>query len=952
MKTRHLLLAGAALLATAFHGFGHGSMANPVSRVYQVFLENPQNPSSAAARAAVAVSGPTPFYDWNEVARLVPQRNYRDLIPDGRLASAGLAKFAGIDLARADWPATPVQAGPYDCVFYATTPHEPSSFATFITKQGYDPTQPLRWDDLEPVAYLVPPYLDGRNYRFTVNLPSRAGRHVLYVIWQRDDPAGEAFFSASDIDFGGVDYVPAPPPEKAPIDGYCGTGCTCDHPVPVPPADPVAPAPAPEPAPQPVNPPAATAGALEVDHEVRSSWGSGGEVLVTLRNPGTTAVTDWSVEFDYPANISSLWNANLATGSGSLRYKVTPPSWSNSVGAGQSVTFGFIYGGAAGVPALQNLFVRPALSGAPVAPAPEPAPEPAPVPPAPQPTPVPPAPQPTPQPEPPVTGSPDADFTVNGVRVEFRVSSDWGSGLTASVRLVNTSSAPVQNWSVAMDLATTPGSVWDVAHTRSGGRSEFRPVGWNATIPAGGSVSFGFNAAPGNLVIPPANVTVSGAAAPQPVQPGPQPLPEPEPEVVVPAPTPSPAPVAPVVPVTPLPTPGAEGGNPPPIDGPKIVGYFVEWGIYGRNYNVSDIPADKLNVINYAFADISPAGEVVIYDRWAAVEKAFPGDSWDVMPRGNYNQLRKLKEKHPHLVTMISVGGWTLSGRFSDAALTAASRERFARSAVNFIVQHGFDGVDIDWEYPVGGGLESNKVRPEDKRNYTLLLRELRRQLDARGVLDGRKYYLTIAAPAGDDKIRNLEPAGIAEVCDWINIMTYDFAGGWDKKTGHQAPMFSPEGRGAANPSTLWSMDGAVRQFLDAGVDPQKLVIGVPFYGRGWTGVPAANSGIGQLSTGLPAGSYEAGIYDYKDLVAMIKAQPNVYRVFEDTQAEATFLYAPSADGLWVSFDDTEMMKRKVDYIKDLGLGGAMFWELSGDTKDPETSLLEVLYQGFRPQQD
>ena len=939
MKIKYLLLTAVALFATALHGFAHGSMANPVSRVYQVFLENPENPSSAAARAAVAVSGPTPFYTWNEVARLVPQRNYRDLIPDGQLASAGLSKFAGIDLARTDWPATPVQAGPYDCVFYATSPHQPSSFAVYITKQGYNPAQPLRWDHLEPVSYTVPPYLEGRNFRFTVNLPPRAGRHVLYVIWQRDDPAGEAFFSASDIDFGGVDYAPALAPEKAPIDGYCGTGCTCDHEMPMPPVAPTVPEPLPTPAPA---PPAAS-GALEVTHAVTSNWGSGGEVLVTLRNPGTSAVNDWSVEFDYPADISSLWNANLAKGSSSPRFKVTPPSWSNSIGAGQSTTFGFIYGGASSTPALQNLVVKPSVAGTPSAPAPQPTPAPQPAP-VTQPTPVP---APAPQPEAPVGTSPDADFTVNGVRVEFRVGSDWGSGLTASVRLINTSSKPVENWTVAMDLATTPGSTWDAAHTRSAGRSEFRPVGWNATIPAGGSVSFGFSAAPGNLRIPPANVTVSGAAAPQPVQPGPQPLPEPE--VVAPTPTPTPAIVAPVVPVNPAPV---AGGNPPPITGPKIVGYFVEWGIYGRNYNVTDIPADKLNVINYAFADISPAGEVVIYDRWAAVEKAFPGDSWEQMPRGNYNQLRKLKQKHPHLVTMISVGGWTLSGRFSDAALTAESRERFARSAAKFIVEHGFDGVDIDWEYPVGGGLESNVYRPEDKRNYTLLLRELRRQLDARGVLDGRKYYLSIASGAGDDKIRNLEPAGIAEVCDWINIMTYDFAGGWEKKTGHQAPMFSPEGRGASNPSTLWSVDGAVRQFLDAGVDPKKLVVGVPFYGRGWTGVPSVNSGIGQLSTGLPAGSYEAGIYDYKDLVAMIKAKPDVYRVFEDTKAEATFLSAPSANGLWVSFDDTAIVKRKVDYINGLGLGGAMFWELSGDTKDPSTSLLEVLYQGFKPRQN
>jgi chitinase len=119
---------------------------------------------------------------------------------------------------------------------------------------------------------------------------------------------------------------------------------------------------------------------------------------------------------------------------------------------------------------------------------------------------------------------------------------------------------------------------------------------------------------------------------------------------------------------------------------------------------------------------------------------------------------------------MISVGGWTLSSKFSDVALTAQSRTRFAQSAVNFIVQYGFDGVDIDWEFPVAGGLESNVYRPEDKQNYTLLLRELRIQLDARGALDARKYYLSIAAPAGDDKIRNIEPAGIGAVCDWINI--------------------------------------------------------------------------------------------------------------------------------------------------------------------------------------
>jgi len=671
--------------------------------------------------------------------------------------------------------------------------------------------------------------------------------------------------------------------------------------------------------------------ALVATTRVDSDWGSGFTGAIVLKNTGSAAVNDWSVNITMPSKIGSVWNAKLTAQSGNTA-TVTHSGWNSSIPAGGQVDFGFV-GNPGGLTA-NDIVVS--FAGAPAAPTPAPTP-------VPEPTPVP-----APAPVAPVTGSPDADFTIDGVRVEFRVTSDWGSGLTGSIKLVNTTGAPVTGWLLAMDLAAVPSSVWDASHTRAGQRSEFRPVGWNAAIPAGGSVSFGFNAAPGNLKTAPTNVALSGQTASAPVAPAPE-----APVVVSPEPTPTPsAPLAPVVPVAPVETSPVTGGNPPPISGPKIVGYFVEWGIYGRNYNVTDIPADKLNVINYAFANISSGGEVVIYDSWAAIEKAFPGDSWEEMPRGNFNQLAKLKQKHPHLITMISVGGWTLSGRFSDVALTAQSRARFAQSAVDFMIKHGFDGVDIDWEYPVGGGLESNVYRPEDKHNYTLLLQELRSRLDARGAQDGRKYYLSIAAPAGDDKIRNIEPAGIAASCDWINIMTYDFAGGWDKKTGHQAPMFSPEGRGATNPSTLWTVDGAVRQFLAAGAAPKKLVVGVPFYGRGWSGVSSTNGGIGQISTGLPQGSYEPGVFDYKDLVSLVQSQPQVYQVFEDTNAEATFLHATAANGLWVSFDDTEIVRRKVDYVKDLGLGGAMFWELSGDTKDPSTSLLEVLYQELGPRKN
>jgi len=338
---------------------------------------------------------------------------------------------------------------------------------------------------------------------------------------------------------------------------------------------------------------------------------------------------------------------------------------------------------------------------------------------------------------------------------------------------------------------------------------------------------------------------------------------------------------------------------------------------------------------------------VTLFDRYAAVEKAYPGDTWDQPLRGNFNQLLQLKEAHPHLITMISVGGWTLSGRFSDVALTQASREKFATSAINFMKRYGFDGVDIDWEYPVGGGLASNVTRPQDKQNYTLLLQELRRQLDAQAAIDGRHYYLTIAAPGGDDKIANLEPAGIAAAVDWINVMAYDFAGGWETTTGHHAPLYSPEGPDAPNPSTLWSVDGALNQYLAAGVQPEKLVVGVPFYGRGWVGVPSTNLGLNQSANGLPQGTWESGMFDYWDLMEKITRQPEVYQVYDDTASRSSFLYAPNDNRLWVTFDDRFSMQRKVDYIKANQLGGVMFWELSGDTREPSTSLLEVIHQGL-----
>ncbi|GLP72330.1 chitin-binding protein [Streptomyces sp. TUS-ST3] len=188
----------------------HGSMGDPVSRVAQCYAEGPESPKSQACRAAVAAGG-TPsgggtqaLYDWNGIRIGDANGRHQELIPDGRLCSANNDEFKGLDLARADWPATSVRSGSYTFKYRVTAPHK-GTFTVYLTKPGYDPTQPLAWDDLDlshPVATATDPVASGGFYTFSGTLPERSGKQLLYAVWQRSD-SPEAFYSCSDVTFGG-----------------------------------------------------------------------------------------------------------------------------------------------------------------------------------------------------------------------------------------------------------------------------------------------------------------------------------------------------------------------------------------------------------------------------------------------------------------------------------------------------------------------------------------------------------------------------------------------------------------------------------------------------------------------------------------------------------------------------------------------------------------------------
>jgi chitinase len=359
----------------------------------------------------------------------------------------------------------------------------------------------------------------------------------------------------------------------------------------------------------------------------------------------------------------------------------------------------------------------------------------------------------------------------------------------------------------------------------------------------------------------------------------------------------------------------------------KIVAYYPGWATYGRNYQVTDIDATKITHINYAFANVSTAGEVVVGDPYADTAKFFPGDCWDVdCKRGNFNQLNKLKASNPHLKTLISVGGWTWSANFSNAASTDALRTVFADSAVKFIRDWGFDGVDIDWEYPVSGGAQAG--RPEDKHNFTLLLQKLHEKLKAAGKADGETYLLTIASGASPTYVQNTELGKLQKYLNWINIMTYDFHGGWDTTSGNNAPLYFD----AAEPSpsaTVFNVEAAVNGHLNAGVPASKLVLGLPFYGRGWGGCTPAGGNYKACTSASSQGTWEAGVFDFSDLQANYINLNGYTRKWNNT-AKVPYLYNPTSQVI-ISYDDVESIGYKTRFLKEKGLAGAMFWEISAD---------------------
>ncbi|MEV7087013.1 glycoside hydrolase family 18 chitinase [Streptomyces sp. NPDC093085] len=558
--------------------------------------------------------------------------------------------------------------------------------------------------------------------------------------------------------------------------------------------------------------------------------------------------------------------------------------------------------------------------------------------------------------------------------------SDWGTGFEGKWTVQNTGTTALDSWTVEWDFpsGTAVTSGWDADITGSGTHWTAKNKSWNGTLAAGASVSFGFNGTGSGA---PTGCKLNGVSCDG----GPG-VPGDNPPTAPGTPTASNitdtsvtlswtaatddngiknydvlrdgAKVATVTGTTYTDTglrPGTDysytvqardtADQTGPVSGARAVrttgtsdpggpgtgdkvkmGYFTEWGVYGRNYRVKNLAtsgsAAKITHINYSFGNVT-GGKCAMGDSYAAIEQAYTADqavdgvadTWDQPLRGNLNQLRKLKAQYPHLKVLWSFGGWTWSGGFGEAMKNPTA---FAQSCYDLVKDPRwadvFDGIDLDWEYPNACGLSCDTSGPAV---FKTMMQAMRAKF-------GTGALVTAAVTADGSsggKIDAVDYAGAAPYMNWFNVMTYDFFGAWDAQgpTAPHSPLTSYTGL----PKQGFTSADAIARFRAQGVPADKLLLGIGFYGRGWTGVSQAAPG-GSASGAAP-GTYEQGIEDYKVLKTSCPATGTV----------AGTAYAHCGSNWW-SYDTPATITSKMAWANQQGLGGAFFWEFSGDTANGE----------------
>lgn len=382
---------------------------------------------------------------------------------------------------------------------------------------------------------------------------------------------------------------------------------------------------------------------------------------------------------------------------------------------------------------------------------------------------------------------------------------------------------------------------------------------------------------------------------------------------------------------------------------PVVASYYFA---NGSPISVSNLPAEKLSHVIYAFValcgDNSGANEttqkaITIACKGKAPYSAVLYNEKEVI--AELDAFRTLKQKYPHLHILPSFGGWTLSQPFHGMAKSVAARKHFVESAVALITQHDvFDGIDIDWEYPGGGGNSQIVLKgaqaQNEKQVFTLLMQELRAQLDTLKQNTGREYQLTAAVSGTNAKTQAIDWQKTIPFMDYVFAMTYDFAVG-DGQAGHHANLFSSDDNGL-------SAENMINNLIDAGVPANKLAVGIAFYSRGWTnsgwqdaddsqGMGLSNKRFDDTSQSISTKGYA-----YKELITN---PPVGYEYGYDSEAEAAYFFNTKTKG-FITFDDKRSTLAKTNWARSKGLAGVFSWQILQDNGD----LLNAMYQGMHSQ--
>ncbi len=422
----------------------------------------------------------------------------------------------------------------------------------------------------------------------------------------------------------------------------------------------------------------------------------------------------------------------------------------------------------------------------------------------------------------------------------------------------------------------------------------------------------------------------------------------------------------------------------------RIIAYFASWGDRPDkgNYGVDDIPWNKLTHINYAFAGVGKNYKISLLDSAAAISSILPGQNNSLPYKGQFNLFTVYKAQYPHVKTLISVGGWAASGGYYEMAANATRREIFANSCISFLKQYGFDGIDLDWEYPTSA---PGAILPCDEKmyyaahsstvysNYNQLLKRLRQKLDSINLSDNKKYLLTIAAPASGWTLSGMELGEHCKYLDYLNIMSYDLHGAWNGYVGPHNALYasSSDPETSAMDQPTLNCDWAVKYYSGI-IHPSRINLGIGYYSRGWDNVSGGTNGLwGSTGTsshpftceGGQSGSYTIGdgaagidgiwndpapepdaganpiwhilnllsnpgtaTYNYLQGTPLSGSQSGLsgYSRYFDNTTKSVWLWNNSKK-TFLTYEDTASLHHKLDYIVSRGLGGMMFWELSGD---------------------